>query len=229
MIFMDPPYNVAVADKFKVLNDKGFFKNDYKPIIADQGMTDEECGERLWRPAFKNLYDNAADHCVYYMTMPQGGTHMMMMMMMMKECWQVKHELMWLKPSPVFSFGRLDYDGRHEPILYGWKKKHRFFGKGKFKTTVWEFAPGLTKKLHPTMKPVKLIINALLNSSLEGEIVADTFAGSGSTLIACEKIKRVCRAMEIEPDYCDIIRRRWCALVHGDDNGWEEKTEEVKS
>ena len=144
---------------------------------------------------------------------------MMMMMMMMKENWQIKHELIWVKSSPVFSMGRLDYDYQHEPILFGWKKKHNFYGKGKFLKSIWEIPKPSKSDLHPTMKPIELIENALLNSSVNDNIVVDIFLGSGSTLIACEKTGRVCYGMEIDPHYCSVIIERykkWCA-----DNGRE--------
>ena len=64
-------------------------------------------------------------------------------------------------------------------------------------------------KLHPTMKPLKLIQRFVYNSSQEGDIVADIFGGSGSTLIVCEAMKRRCRMMEMEPHYCDVIVERW--------------------
>ena len=110
---------------------------------------------------------------------------MMMMMIMMSENWKVKHELIWVKSSPVFSMGRLDYDYQHEPIIYGWKKKHKFYGNGKYKKSVWKIIRDGNKS-HPTMKPVELIVNAILNSSQREMIITDSFLGSGSTLIACE-------------------------------------------
>lgn len=197
-----------------------------KPIIGDQGWTDEECGEKLWKPAFTNMAEIATDHCSIYVNMPQGGTHMMMMMMM-RSAWQVKHELMWLKDQPTFSMGRLDYDYRHEPICYGWKKSHRFFGRGQFTKSVWEIPKPRQSKLHPTMKPVELVENALLNSSQEGETVADFFGGSGTTLIACEKTGRVCRMMEMDEHYCDVIRKRWAEFVHGEGCDWKKLTPEI--
>ena len=133
----------------------------------------------------------------------------MMMMMMMNQHWQIKHELIWVKSSPVFSMGRLDYDYQHEPILFGWKKTHNFYGKGIFTKSVWEIPKPNRSDLHPTMKPVELVENALLNSSLGGDICLDSFGGSGSTLIACEKLRRKCRMMEIDEHYCDVIIARW--------------------
>ena len=131
-----------------------------------------------------------------------------MMMMMMSENWQVKHELIWVKPSPVFSMGRLDYDYKHEPIIFGWKDKHNFYGQGDFTKSVWEIGRE-SDKSHPTMKPVGLIKNALLNSSKREDIVLDLFGGSGSTLIACEQLNRKCYMCEIDNKYIQVIINRW--------------------
>ena len=213
MVFTDPPYNVAVGSKNKVLNKQDGGSRNETEIAGDKGLTDAEIGEQLWRPAFQNMADHAKDDCSIYVTMPQGGTHMMMMMMMADACWQVKHELMWLKNQPTFSIGRLDYDYKHEPIMYGWKKTHNFYGKGKFTKSVWEIDKPRESKLHPTMKPIELIANALENSTKENDCVLDVFGGSGSTLIACEQLNRKCYMCELDPHYCDIIIERWQNLT----------------
>lgn len=215
MVFTDPPYNVAIGSKNADLNK--ICKENGRPlkggrieedIAGDKGMSDAEIGEQLWKPAFQNMADNAKDDCSIYVTMPQGGTHMMMMMMA-DASWQVKHELMWLKNQPTFSMGRLDYDYKHEPIMYGWKKTHNFYGKGQFTKSVWEIDKPQSSKLHPTMKPVELIVNAIYNSTKDGNSVLDCFGGSGSTLIACEQTNRTCYMMELDPHYIDVIIKRW--------------------
>ena len=131
------------------------------------------------------------------------------MMMMMNENWQIKHELIWVKSSPVFFMGRLDYDYRHEPILFGWEKKHNFYGRGEFKNSIWEIPKPNKNDLHPTMKPIALITNALQNSSKSEDIILDVFGGSGSTLIACEQLNRKCYMMEIDPVYIQVILERY--------------------
>lgn len=206
-VFTDPPYNVAVGSKNKILNEQDGGCRNETEIAGDKGMTDAEIGQQLWRPAFQNMADHAKDDCSIYVTMPQGGTHMMMMMA--DACWQVKHELMWLKNQPTFSMGRLDYDYKHEPIMYGWKKTHNFYGKGKFTKSVWEIDKPRESKLHPTMKPIELIANALENSTKENDCVLDVFGGSGSTLIACEQLNRKCYMCELDEHYCDVIIERW--------------------
>lgn len=208
LVFTDPPYNVAIGDKNKALQSFQKAGRITENIEGDAGQTDEECAKKLWLPAFTNLYENAKDDCAIYVTMPQGGTHMMMMMMR-DSGWQVKHELIWVKNSPTFSMGRLNYDYQHEPILYGWKKSHKWVGKGKFNKSIWQIDKPKKCDLHPTMKPIELIENALLNSSEKNDLVLDLFGGSGSTLIACEKNHRRARLCELSPHYCDVIRKRY--------------------
>ena len=207
MVFTDPPYNVNYADKNSFLNNADKGNKIQQEIENDNYEDDEECGKNLWLPAFKNLFENAKDKCSLYVTMPQGGAHMMMMMMIKEAGWQVKHELIWVKNNHVL--GRVDYYYKHEPILYGWKKNHKWIGGGKFDKSVWEIPKPLKSDLHPTMKPIELIENAILNSSEENDLILDLFGGSGSTLIASEKNKRKARLMELSPMYCDVIRRRY--------------------
>lgn len=200
MVFTDPPYSVNYEKKTKeIFKDKSYNK------ITNDEMDIKEISEFIWKPSFKNMYEVSKDDCSFYMTMPQGGDQMMMMM---SQNWLVKHELIWVKNNPVFSMGRLDYDYQHEPIMYGWKKNHKFYGKGQFKKSIWEIVRD-KGKLHPTMKPLELISNCLLNSSQEKQIILDLFLGSGSTLIACEQLNRTCYGMEIDPIYCDVVIRRW--------------------
>ena len=207
MVFTDPPYNVNYADKNTFLNEADKGNRIQEDIENDHYADDKECGEKLWKPAFSNCYENAKDKCSIYVTMPQGGAHMMMMMMIKESGWQVKHELIWVKNNHVL--GRVDYYYKHEPILYGWKKGHKWYGKGKFDKSVWEIDKPLKSDLHPTMKPIELIENALLNSSNKNDLILDLFGGSGSTLIACEKNNRKARLMELDPKYCDVIRKRY--------------------
>lgn len=212
MVFTDPPYNVAIGDKNKSLQKFQKAGKITENIKNDIFKTDEECGEKLWLPAFQNMLLSANDNCSIYVTMPQGGTHMMMMMM--KAGWQVKHELIWVKNSPTFSMGRLDYDYQHEPICFGWNKGHKKIGKGKFNKSIWQIDKPKKCDVHLTMKPLELIENALLNSSENKDNILDLFGGSGSTLIACEQLKRKCFMMELDPKYCDVIIRRWQTMTN---------------
>ena len=217
MIFTDPPYGVNYGVDQELIQKKSggkLSRSRSRSSIINDDKSANELAKILWRPSFKNYYENAKDDCSFYMTMCQGGDQMMMMMMMMmSEHWQIKHELIWVKNSPVFSMGRLNYDYQHEPILFGWKKRHNWYGKGQFKKSIWEIPKPQKSELHPTMKPIKLIENALLNSSLKEQIIVDLFGGSGSTLIACEQLDRRCYMSEISPEYCQIIIDRWETLT----------------
>ena len=102
------------------------------------------------------------------------------------------------------------YIPRHEPLLYASKGRRapRFFGPTS-EVTLWEHPKPRVNDLHPTQKPVALLERAIRNSSRRGEVVLDLFAGSGSTLIAAETTGRRCFALELDPRYCDVIRRRY--------------------
>jgi DNA modification methylase len=116
--------------------------------------------------------------------------------------------VIWAKNT--FTLGRSDYQRQYEPLLYGWREGGRHYWCGaRNEGDVWFVDKPLRNDVHPTMKPVELVERALCNSSRAGDTVLDPFAGSGSTLIACEKTRRSARLMEIDPVYCDVIVRRW--------------------
>jgi DNA modification methylase len=211
MVFTDPPYGVGIGAKNRALDemDKG---GRIKTDIENDTMSIDETAKKVWEPAFTNIATALSDGGSYYVTAPQGGDQMMMMMMM-KGSMPCKHELIWVKNNHVFSMGRLDYDYKHEPILYGWKGSHKFQGKGKFTKSIWEIPKPNISKLHPTMKPVELVSNAIQNSSISGQIVIDFFLGSGTTLIAAEQLNRICYGMEIDPVYCNVIIDRYEKLT----------------
>jgi DNA modification methylase len=119
-----------------------------------------------------------------------------------------KQCIIWNKNTMVL--GRQDYQWKHEPILYGWKEgAAHYFTDDRDHTTVWDFDKPARSEEHPTMKPIALILNALTNSSRREAVVLDTFAGSGSTLMACDKADRKCYSMELDPKYVDVIRKRF--------------------
>lgn len=117
--------------------------------------------------------------------------------------------LIWVKTQPVI--GRLDYIAQHELIIYGWYGSH-LFEKSKDKSVLVYPRPQRSK-LHPTMKPVGLLRRLVLNSTKVGDIVFDGFAGSGSTLMACDQTKRRCLSIEMDPEYCKVIIKRWEKLT----------------
>ena len=114
----------------------------------------------------------------------------------------------WVKNSLVL--GRSDYQWQHEPILYGFLQngKHPWYSDRK-QTTVWNFDKPKRNKNHPTSKPLDLLGYPIRNSTQENAIVLDTFGGSGSTLMACEQLNRVCYTMELDEKYASVILRRY--------------------
>ena len=206
MVFTDPPYGVAIGDKNKALNAVQKAGRQTENIMGDT-MGTEELYNTL-KAAFINLREHSEEDCSYYVTSPQGG-EIGLMMMMRDAGLQVRHNLIWEKNTATFSMRRLDYDYQHEPIFYTWTKRHNYYGKGRYKTTVWKFDKPRKCDLHPTMKPVELVAEALLNSSEEGDIVFDFFGGSGTTLVACEQLGRKCYMMEKDPKFVDVIIDRW--------------------
>lgn len=117
----------------------------------------------------------------------------------------------WVKNTMVM--GRQDYQWQHEPCLYGWKPGagHQWNSDRK-QTTVWNFDKPQRSSLHPTMKPIALMAYPISNSSTPGQIVVDIFSGSGSTLMACQQIDRICHAMEIDPRYVTATIHRYRAM-----------------
>lgn len=209
MTFTDPPYGVAIGSKNKMLNEVCGDKGGRVTEDIENDNIDIDTLHTILVAAFTNLRENSEDDASYYVTSPQGGELGMMMMMMKEAGLPVRHLLIWEKNVATFSMRRLDYDYQHEPIMYTWGKSHKFYGKGEIKTTIWPFDKPHKCDLHPTMKPVALVAEAIMNSSKKGDIVTDIFGGSGTTMIACEQLDRRCYMMELDPHYCDVIIDRW--------------------
>ena len=253
-VFTDPPYGVAIGDKNAIINQviPGKMGHIEENIKGDTLSTDAL--HDMLVKAFANTREHCAPDASYYVSSPQGGElGLMMMMMMMKDAGlTVRHMLVWVKSVATFSLGRLDYDYRHEPIFYTWTKSHDFHGdysntviddtkplEKMSKAELKELVHALQQKgetsviycdkptkssLHPTMKPVALVARFMRNSSHRGGCVLDPFGGSGTTLIACEQLERNCRMMELDPHYCDVIRKRWAEFVHGEGCDWQALT-----
>ena len=208
LIFTDPPYGVSYVDKNDFLNsvDNG---DRLVHAIENDDRDPEEMYE-FWKKAFSNLYDVSKNKMAYYITAPQGGDLLLLLLQAIRDSgFALKHQLVWNKNNHVL--GRCDYNYKHEPIIYGWKLNgtHTFYGNGEMKTSVWDIPKPLASRLHPTMKPIELICNALLNSTKKGDVVLDAFGGSGSTIMACEQTERKCCMMEYETHYCSVIIERW--------------------
>ena len=138
--------------------------------------------------------------------------------------------VIWAKNA--FTMGRADYQRQYEPMLYGWRQGTEHFWSGaRDQGDVWFIKKPVKNELHPTQKPVELIERAIHNSSKTRDTVLDPFAGSGSTLIACERTGRQARLIELDPLYCDVIARRYfdyCgqqATLEGDDRTFDQIAE----
>lgn len=204
----DPPYNVDYhgSDGATIMNDSmsdGKFREFLRAAFAN--------AERAMKPG-ASAYIFHADSEGYNF---RGACHDVGL--------RVRQCLVWKKDSLVL--GRQDYQWIHEPCLYLWKEGagHQWYADRK-QTTVLEFDKPKRSDLHPTMKPVALVEYLMGNSSKKGDVVLETFGGSGTTLIAAEQTGRVCRCVELDPHYCDVIRRRWAEYVHGAGCDWEALT-----
>ena len=133
----------------------------------------------------------------------------------------------WVKNSLVL--GRSDYQWQHEPILYGFLQNGKHYWSstaGRSQTTIWNFDKPKRNKDHPTSKPLDLLSYPIQNSSQENAIVIDTFGGSGSTLMACEKTNRICMMMELDPKYASVILRRYVEDTGDTDGVFVERSGE---
>lgn len=211
MVFTDPPYGVSIGDKNKALNSVQPSGRCTENIANDNISVDDLYP--ILVKAMTNCRENCKDCACYYVTSPQGGELGLMMMMMKDAGLPVRHMLIWEKNSATFSLGRLDYDYQHEPIFYTWTKSHKNYRNGEFRTTIWKYDKPRKCDLHPTMKPVELVANCMMDASVEGDIVLDMFGGSGTTIIAAEQLGRKARLMELDPHYCDVIIARWEKLT----------------
>lgn len=235
MVFTDPPYNVdyqggihadgTQTKRSKIINDKmsseQFYNFLYSVMSNLISVTDGAFYVCMSSSELHNLWRAFTD-C---------GGH-----------WQTY--VIWAKNA--FTLGRSDYQHQFEPIMYGLTEsevnraidevdedklpimygwtKHYWYG-GRKQGDVCRFDKPTVSKEHPTMKPIALCAKAIQNSSMRGEIVLDTFGGSGSTLIASEQVDRVCYMSELDPKYCDVIRKRYWRFTHdNNEDGWQEGT-----
>ena len=140
---------------------------------------------------------------------------------------EVHETLYWIKNS--FVLGRFDYHYQSESALYGWKPgaAHQWYSD-RCQANLLHYDKPKCNDTHPSMKPVEMLVYLIQNSSRHGEIVLDNFGGSGSTLIACEQTGRVCRMMELDEKYCDVIRRRWAEFKYGEGCDWKRLTPAIQ-
>jgi site-specific DNA-methyltransferase (adenine-specific) len=194
-LITDPPYNVAYTGKTKAALK-----------IQNDSMSDEHFRQFL-RDAFVAADAVMKAGAVFYIW--HADLEGYNFRGACKDAgWTVRQCLVWKKQTLVM--GRQDYHWKHEPCLYGWKEgAGHLWAADRKQTTILEFARPTSSQLHPTMKPVDLIEYQVNNNTKGSDVVLDLFGGGGSTLIACEKLGRHARLMELDPKYVDVIVRRW--------------------
>ena len=197
MTFTDPPYGVNYANSAK---DK--LRGVHRPILNDN------LGD-----AFSEFLFSA---CTNILTVTDGGIYICMSSSelttlqnaFIKSGGRWSTFLIWAKNT--FTLGRADYQRQYEPILYGWREGAEHYWCGaRDQGDVWFCNKPVKNDLHPTMKPVELMMRAIRNSSRRGDIVMDVFLGSGSSLIAAERTGRVCYGLELDAQYVDAAILRW--------------------
>lgn len=203
MYLTDPPYNVAyegkTEDKLTIQNDSmedsAFYQFLVDSFVAADSVMNEGAAFYIWHADSEGYNFRGACRAVE---------------------WELRECLIWNKNTMVL--GRQDYQWKHEPCLYGWKggAAHNWYSDRK-QTTVIDMNKPNRNAEHPTMKPVQLFAYLIENSSKPGDIVLDSFCGSGTTLIACEQMSRTARVLELDPKYCDVIVERYINLVGNSD------------
>lgn len=206
MVFTDPPWNVNYG-AVKENNAMG-----YKPrTIKNDFMGTDEFKEFM-RSSFNSMNKACKPGAMTYVVMSSQEWGNMMLMLNANE-YHWSSTLIWNKDRLVLS--RKDYHTKYEPIWYGWKdgEKRLCPLRDRTQSDVWDFDRPARSDEHPTMKPVELVARAINNSSHNGDVVLDLFGGSGTTLIACEQLGRVCYMCELDEHYCDVILNRWEQLT----------------
>ena len=191
MVITDPPYNVAyegaTKDKLTIINDS-MSNDDFYQFLYDfytALTTAVKKGGAIY------VWHASSEIVNFAKALVDAG-------------WLLKQQLIWVKNSMVM--GRQDYQWKHEPCLYGWLDggSHKWYSDRK-QTTIIEFNKPSRNGEHPTMKPIGLFAYQIENSSKINDIVIDAFGGSGTTMVACQQLKRKARIIEFDPKYCQVI------------------------
>lgn len=195
MWLTDPPYNVAYEGKTKdalTIQNDSMDDDQFRQFLRDAYVT----ADIVMKPGAVFYIWHADSEGYNFRGAAQDAG------------WKVRQCLIWKKSTMVM--GRQDYHWKHEPCLYGWKEgAGHLWATDRKQTTILEFDKPSRNGEHPTMKPVALFEYQMLNNTKGGDIVLDSFGGSGTTLIAAEKHGRYARLMELDPKYCDVIVKRW--------------------
>lgn len=205
LIITDPPYGVSYVGKTKEAL-----------TIENDNLSPEEL-KIFWSKCLDRSLSQLRPGGGCYVACPSGPLFVVFAGELTTRC-VLRQTLIWKKDSMVL--GRSDYHYQHEPILYGWKPgAAHYFTSDRTKTSILEHSRPKRSEQHPTMKPISLWAELISNSSKKQDIVFDPFLGSGTTLIACDQLGRVCRGIELSPNYCQAIVERFKAYC--EDSGKE--------
>jgi len=214
MIFTDPPYNVKIDG-----NVCGTGKIKHREFAMASGEMDKVSFTAFLQNAFANLAGASLDGSIHFICM--DWRHIDEITSAGDAVYtELKNLIVWVKDNG--GMGTF-YRSRHEIVFafkYGTEPHTNSFElgqHGRYRTNVWEYK-GVNSRgrnrmdelaMHPTVKPVAMIADAIRDCSARGDIVLDSFGGSGSTLIAAHKTGRRARLLELDPRYCDVIIARW--------------------
>jgi len=208
MVVTDPPYNVALGMETKE-QAKARNRRTDGLIIQNDKMSNDDFYKFLYDfySALSTAVKKGGAIYVWY----ASSEVVNFVSALVDAGWLYKQELIWNKKSMIM--GRQDYQWKHEPCLYGWLDggSHNWNSDRK-QTTIIDFDKPSRNGEHPTMKPIGLFAYQIGNSSKVGDIVIDAFGGSGTTMVACEQLKRKSRIIEFDPKYCDVIVKRMIKL-----------------
>lgn len=202
LILTDPPYNVAFksSDGLTIQNDS-MANNDFYNFLYSSF---KNMAEHLENGGAAYIFHADTEGLNFRKAFIDAGFHL-------AGC------CIWVKDSLVL--GRSDYQWQHEPVLYGFMQngKHPWYSDRK-QTTIWNFDKPKKNSNHPTSKPLDLLAYPIKNSTQANAIVIDTFGGSGSTLMACEQMNRICYTMELDEKYASVILRRYVEDTNDSEN-----------
>ena len=207
LMMTDPPYGVS-------------FTSSSGLTIKNDSMKNEEFYEFLLK-AFINMRDHMAQGAAAY-CFHADTEGLNFRQAFIDAGFHLAGVCIWVKNSLVL--GRSDYQWQHEPVLYGFLQngKHPWYSDRK-QTTIWNYDKPKRNADHPTSKPLDLLSYPIGNSTQANAVVIDTFGGSGSTMMACEKMNRICYMMELDEKYASVILRRYVEDTGDAENVWCER------
>ena len=195
LLITDPPYGVAYVGRTK------------EALTLENDNLSPEQTEQMTALALTGGHAVMAAGAGVYMSCPHGPLHAVFQKAFTRAGFEWHQTLIWRKDA--FVLGHSDYHPQHEPIIYGWKAGKHYFITDRTKSTVIDCPRPKSSRLHPTMKPVALWAELIGNSTTPGQAVLDPFLGSGTTVVACERLGRRAFGIEVDPRYVDVAVQRW--------------------